>query len=151
MLAAAKTSLATSFRPLGFKPSRRSLVIVRAEKKRDCDKCSATDEVVKELDALHSRVVGVVRSLGTRRKEIEKIRYDTLMTLRSSMLELVAQELDSIKSLAKEVVAEDAKQSAASSATDDIDSAFAESDSDSTTTSAVPANAIDAVFVDKIN
>lgn len=61
------------------------------------------DDLIKELDAIHSRAVEVVRNLGDRRKKIEDLRTATITSLRGSVRELLQQELDSLKSIAMDL------------------------------------------------
>jgi hypothetical protein len=70
-----------------------------------CVQCNSikNDDIIQEIDTIHKKAVQIVNSLGSRRKEIEEIRNSTLHVLRSSIHELVTQEIDCIKQLVDEI------------------------------------------------
>ena len=63
-------------------------------------------DIIGELDALHQRAVLMVTSLNDKRQKIEDIRSSTLASLKTSVKELVSQEIESIKEMTCEFIVE---------------------------------------------
>lgn len=81
----------------------------RARKPNVCTRPSVAarayhhDDLAHDLDVLHQRMVSTIKSVADKRKRVEDLRAATLTTLRSSIRELLQQELDSIKNLSNEI------------------------------------------------